>query len=120
MDPLTPTTSTLAPAIAHIAETASGLAGSLKDSEGEEKGLENRNTEESKNVRKKQQDTVRWVLATPRRLQRLLDDEKREEANNDWVEVRGLLEKWEGVKGVEELKNQCLKIMEKEGSDDFS
>lgn len=61
--------------------------------------------------KKAQRDTVRWVLGAPERLQSMLEDEKSEEADNDWAEVQRLLQKWDGVVGVEELKTRCLKVM---------
>ena len=115
MDPLTPATSTLSPAVAHIAETAGGLAVGAKDGRdggGEEissEGLEERKRVEEEN--KRQRDTVRWVLGTPRRLGGLLDDGRRGEAETDWEEVKGLLERWKGVGGVEEIRDECERIM---------
>lgn len=68
-------------------------------------------------AKKAQRDTVRWVLGAPKRLQSMLDDERNEEADNDWAAVQRLLQKWGGVAGVEELKTQCLKVMERQRSD---
>lgn len=104
MDPLTPTTSTLAPAISHIAETATTLSRELeqnlpapKDPEVEKK--------------RKQQETVRWVLDAPRRLQQLIAEERVEDAMNDWDTVRGLLDKWKGIQGTEAVQQACLKLL---------
>jgi hypothetical protein len=104
MDPLTPTTSTLAPAISHIAETATTLSRELeqnlpppKDPEVEKKG--------------RQQETVRWVLDAPRRLQELIAEDKVEEAMSEWDTVRGLLDKWKGVQGTEFIQNACLEVL---------
>jgi hypothetical protein len=104
MDPLTPTTSTLAPAISHIAETATTLSRELeqnlpapKDPEVEKKG--------------RQQETVRWVLDAPRRLQELIAKDKVEEAMSEWDTVRGLLDKWKGVQGTESVQNACLEVL---------
>ena len=110
MDPLTPTTSTLAPAISHIAETARALAGSLKDrSVGS--FASNRAKDPVVISKKQQQETVRWVLSTPQRLQRLLEAGNLPDAINDWKEVGILLQQWEGVAGVSELKNACLQLL---------
>lgn len=54
---------------------------------------------------------MKWVLGTPRRLQVLLDSGKGEEAAENWVETRRLLDKWEGVKGVDRVRDECLKVM---------
>jgi hypothetical protein len=120
MDPLAPTTHTLGPAIAHIAETAASLSSSMQalptrptglglgieisvDGEDEEKN------EAASKIRQK--DTVRWVLDTPRRLQEMIDQEQDEEAEKDWEEVSRILDTWEGVAGVKELRAQCEEIM---------
>ena len=111
MDPLTPTTSTLGPAVSYIAEMAGGLAmGGKGKVEGGEMGRVQRG-EEHEEKRRKQRDTVRWVLGTARRLGGLLDEGRRVEAEKDWDEVRDLLSKWEGVAGVEEVKDECERIM---------
>lgn len=110
MDPLTPTTSTLTPAVAHIAETAASLAASLQD----------RNTraprDEASEKKERQKQTVRWVLAAPDRLKGLVEGGRLEEARNNWEEVQKLLEKWDGVQGVDELKQQCSAIMSRDST----
>ena len=111
MDPLTPTTSTLGPAVSYIAEMAGGLAmeGKGKNEGGEMSGVQTGKEHEEK--RKRQTDTVRWVLGTARRLGGLLDEGRREEAKRDWDEIKVLLRKWEGVAGVEEVRDECERIM---------
>ena len=107
MDPLTPTTSTLTPAIGHIAETAAGLSRELRKAHGESaSGVE---------VQRKQRDqkaTVRWALDAPARLRVLVEHGRREEADEQWVQVSGLLSKWEGVKGIPEVRQACVAAME--------
>ena len=110
MDPLTPTTSTLAPAISHIAETARALAGTLQD-RSVRSDASNSAEDPAVRSKKQQQETVRWVLSTPQRLQRLLEAGNRADAINDWKEVGILLQQWEGVEGVSELKNACLQAL---------
>lgn len=121
MDPLTPATSTLSPAVSHIAETAALLATAFRDRSAEsnmEKGVDGGG--ESRNARRRQeQATVRWVLAAPRRLKDLLRAGEEEEAVKEWAEVQRLLGKWEGVAGVEELKNDCVEVM-REGKSDLN
>ncbi|KAL9005634.1 MAG: hypothetical protein Q9188_001590 [Gyalolechia gomerana] len=117
MDPLIPTTSTLSPAISHIAETAASLAESLqgRSVEGEKvRGDE----DDPAATKQRQRETVRWVLSAPTRLKSFLDKGRRSEAEEDWREVRGLLEKWEGVQGADEVKEQCLRIMGEESLND--
>ncbi|KAL8945201.1 MAG: hypothetical protein Q9211_000282 [Gyalolechia sp. 1 TL-2023] len=115
MDPLIPTTSTLSPAISHIAEMAASLAGSLqgRSVEGEKvEGEKARGDEDDAAAKKqRQRETVRWVLGAPNRMKSLLDKERRSEAEEEWKEVRSLLQKWKGVQGADEIEQQCLKIM---------
>jgi hypothetical protein len=122
MDPLAPTTHTLGPAISHIAETAASLSSSLHDShQSKEEGLgisirveQNEVEKEVSDKKRKQKDTVRWVLDTPRRLRELIDQDRDEEADKEWEEVSRLLDKWKDVAGVKELREQCEAIMEEE------
>lgn len=120
MDPLAPTTHTLGPAISHIAETAASLSSSLHDNHvTKEEGLglsismeQNGPEKEEAEKKRKQQDTVRWVLDTPRRLQTMMDQERQEEAEKDWEEISTILDKWKGVAGVQEIREQCEAIMQ--------
>ena len=114
MDPLTPTTSTLSPAISHIAETAKSLAGSLQERSTHVSKWSAEGGNEAVATKKRQQETVRWVLETPRRLQTMIEDGKKEEADAEWIEVQKLLQKWDGVAGVEELRVQCMGTMQKD------
>lgn len=103
-------TKTLAPAVGFIAETASAL---IKDQENMAKIATEQRIEpkEEKNLEKQ---TVRWALDTPRRLRSLLEEGRSEDAERDWEEIKTLLSKWSGVKGVEELKQECEDIMNRE------
>ncbi|PGH11690.1 hypothetical protein AJ79_04713 [Helicocarpus griseus UAMH5409] len=103
-------TKTLAPAVGFVAETAAALIReqeeSVRDRDEQKEG--------SRGGIDPEKETVRWVLDSPNRLKELLDENKRDEAESDWAEVRGLLVKWEGVKGVNELRTTCEDIMKKE------
>ncbi|KAF2001026.1 hypothetical protein P154DRAFT_399851, partial [Amniculicola lignicola CBS 123094] len=123
MDPMAPTTHTLSPAISHIAETAVSLSAAMRvESQQQPTGLGidirvdkvNGDGEAGAVRKQKEKDTVRWVLDTPRRLQRLINEDKDEEAEQDWEEVSKILEKWSGVAGVKELRQECELIMEEE------
>lgn len=98
MEPLAPTTETLKPAVAHIAGTARGLSGM-----------------DGRDGREGQRETIRWVLDAPRRLRRWLDEGKEVEARAEFVRVERLLDRWEGVEGVEELRKSCKEILEPAG-----
>jgi hypothetical protein len=114
MAPLTPTTSTLSPAISHIAEIATSLATSLQEPLSESSQQRDREAVEKK---RRQQETVRWVLGSPRRLRKLLAEGKREEAEAQWGEVKGLLGRWEGVDGVREVRAECVEVMGEKGEE---
>lgn len=103
MDPLTPTTSTLAPAIGHIAETAAAL----RTSDG---GKASSNDSDIQR-RQQERETAKWVLDAPRRLQALIDDRRKEEADREWREIARLLDKWKGVNGVEDVRSRCLEAL---------
>lgn len=118
MDPLAPTTHTLGPAIAHIAETAASLSSSMQGLQNKPEGLgidihiQSESEDEEVGIKKQgQQETVRWVLGTPRRLRDLIDQERDEEATKDWEEVSKILDKWQNVAGVEELRAVCEGIL---------
>ncbi|OJJ72094.1 hypothetical protein ASPBRDRAFT_586906 [Aspergillus brasiliensis CBS 101740] len=102
-------TKTLGPAIAFVAETAGGLI-----QEGEEQQRRMKEVKESQGGerRRAEKGTVKWVLAAPGRVEKLLEEGKEDEAERDWDEVAKLLDKWEGVKGVKEVREACEKVME--------
>lgn len=125
MDPLAPTTHTLGPAIAYIAETAASLSSSMQNLQNKPEGLgidihvQGDSAEEEAAARKrKQQETVRWVLGTPRRLRNLIDQEQEEEAAKEWEEVSKILDKWRNVAGVQELRAACESILNEDAESD--
>lgn len=122
MDPLTPTTSTLSPAIAHIAETAVALSASVveRNSSSATPTITKEPTEEERKAVQARK-TVKWVLDAPRRLRKLVEEGDRDKAEKDWEEVKALLEKWKGVEGVEKVRKGCeeaLLVEEDEDDDD--
>ncbi|KJF60909.1 uncharacterized protein CIMG_12006 [Coccidioides immitis RS] len=103
-------TKTLGPAIGFVAETAGTL---IKEQEE----MNNRGNDEIRQLKDRKspdKQTVRWVLDTPRRLRVLLEEDKTDDAERDWEEIKQLLAKWERVKGVEELKRECEAILKQE------
>lgn len=108
MDPLSPTTATLTPAIGHIAETAEALSESLRRQHGEGSGGVGNS---GARKRREQRETVKWVLDAPSRLRKLVEDDQREQAVEEWRKVSALLDKWEGVSGVEKVRKSCTEIM---------
>jgi hypothetical protein len=104
MDPLTPTTATLTPAIGHIAETATALSESLRKQHGDGGASEVRKKQE-------QQELVRWVLDAPGRLSELVKEGRHVEAESEWNRVSSLLDKWTSVSGVNDVRDLCEKAM---------
>jgi len=100
MDPLTPATSTLAPAISHIAETAATLSKELAEHVSSSK-------QGNTDGRVKEVQTVRWVLDAPRRFRYLLDNDRKADVEDEWTVIKGLLDKWKSVEGAVEVKRQC-------------
>jgi hypothetical protein len=100
-------TKTLGPAVAFVAETAGGLI-----REGED--LRRRVQEAKSKISPENSaegDTVKWALGTPERLRGLLRDQRKEDAEKDWAEIKELLKRWESVKGVPELRAACEEIL---------
>lgn len=104
MDPLTPATSTLAPAISHIADTTAALSKELAANVQPPK--DERSVQKEREVQ-----TVRWVLNAPRRLKQMIEDGRREDAVADWESVRALLERWKSIPGADEVRGACEEIM---------
>ena len=113
MGPLTPTTSSLSPAIAHIAEVTKALAIAPQEENENTKQADDEEKEKEMEKMRRQRETVQWVLHAPKRLSTLVEQGKKEEAKSDWNEIRRLLERWQGVSGVEEVKAECEKVMAK-------
>lgn len=107
-------TKTLGPAVAFVAETAGAL---IQEGEEQRRQVREARAAEEDGRRNAERETVRWVLATPQRLRKLLDEGKREDAEKDWAEIDGLLKRWEGVKGVAEVRAACEEVMKKEEGD---
>ncbi|KAL1303985.1 hypothetical protein AAFC00_000430 [Neodothiora populina] len=107
MDPLAPTTSTLTPAISHIAETATSLSESIKKLAPQIQS----DAFLAEERRVKQQETVRYLLKTPDRLRRLRQEGHIESSRKDWEDVKILLEKLKHVKGTDVLRKQCEEVM---------
>ena len=101
-------TKTLGPSIAFVAETAGGL---IQEGEEQQKRMREARSRQGGQGNVAEKETVKWVLAAPGRLERLVAGGKREEAEEDWREIRGLLEKWDGVKGAVEVRETCERVM---------
>ncbi|KAF3912396.1 hypothetical protein AA313_de0209266 [Arthrobotrys entomopaga] len=92
MEPMTPTTTTLLPAISHIASLSASLVENVHaHDEATAAGVTT-----AREKLKRKQDGVRYILATPDRLKVLIEKGQREEAVREWGVVRGYVEKWRG------------------------
>lgn len=99
---MAPVTTTLEPAVGHIVDVAVGISESRKG--GERRG----------GKKEGDREVVRWVLGAPERLGKMKEEGRNEEMEQQWEEVRTLLEKWEGVKGVEEVRRKCEEVIGKD------
>lgn len=111
MDPLTPHTSTLGPAIAHIAETATALSVSIIEHAVPPHRIQSPSPPGIVDDKERQRQTVRWVLDTPRRLRSKVAHGDKAAAAQEFEEVDALLQKWDGVKGVDELRKECQEAL---------
>ncbi|KAJ5520192.1 Vacuolar protein sorting-associated protein 51 [Penicillium fimorum] len=108
-------TKTLGPAIAFVAETAGGL---IKEGEEQRRRMKEAKLEDRDSSLKNEKDTVRWVLAAPQRLEKLVAEDKQEDAEKDWKEIQHLLDTWGAVKGVAEIREACENVMNRSSDDD--
>ena len=97
MEPLTPTTSTLEPAVSHIEGVSRGLVEGMRAAsprpsvaKGDMKGVK----------------TVKWSLAAPERIRALVEDGRRDEAEKVLERLKELCDKWDGVVGVDSLRKK--------------
>ncbi|KAI9850636.1 MAG: hypothetical protein M1838_005350 [Thelocarpon superellum] len=105
MDPLAPTTSTLAPAISHIAEVSATLATALRERSPTVPDEPAAGTSSDK---ERQRQTARWVMDAPQRFRELMRQGKRGEVSKEWADVSRFLDKWDGVEGVSEVWQACI------------
>ncbi|KAI5841290.1 Vps51/Vps67-domain-containing protein [Tricharina praecox] len=97
MEPLTPTTSTLEPAVSHIEGVSRGLVEGMRaasprpsTARGKMKGVE----------------TAKWALAAPERIRGLVEEGRGDEAKKVLARLRELCDKWEGTAGVDVLRKK--------------
>lgn len=106
MDPLSPTTSSLTPAITHIAETSITLSETLRKQHGNAVAEERKQSLEAAKRR-----TVLWVLDAPARLETLVAAGQTDEAGQQFEAVKNLLDKWKGVAGTERVRQECIEAL---------
>ena len=113
MVPLTQEDSALNEDVARIAGLAGDLAmisarqsDSLTENTSVQQSLDERATKIA------QVNTVKWVLDAPTRLKSMVEHGQQQEAEKDWDEVQTLLHSWKGVKGVDQVREDCSKLMQ--------
>ncbi|KAK6331756.1 hypothetical protein TWF718_002298 [Orbilia javanica] len=94
MEPLSPATTTLLPAISHIASVSSSLVENVHAHDPS-------TTPEAmrKERLRKKQEAVRYILEAPERMEKLVQAGKKEEAAREWELVKGYVKRWKGVDG---------------------
>jgi hypothetical protein len=85
------------------------LAEELRRVAGESEGEEERR--KARAEREKRQ-LVKWVLEGPLRLKKMIEDGQMQAAQAEWKIIRGLLDGWEGVRGVEETRKACEEALQ--------
>ena len=83
------------------------LAEDLGRGRVEGEGLSGAEERKKANEDRDKRQLVRWVLDGPRRLRNMVESGYVQEAQGQWQVIHGLLERWEGVKGVEETRKAC-------------
>lgn len=71
------------------------------------KGGEDRETRKRE---RRKREVVRWVLESEERLQKI---DIREAKEMEWAKVKMVLDQWEDVRGVKEVRARCQAVMER-------
>lgn len=107
MDPLKPAFTTLTPAISHIADRSKVLSSAQGNAVATYGG------DSSDGRADEHRRTVQYVLDAPNRLQKLVDQNHLDLARTEWTKVSRVLERWDKVAGVAEVRQQCASIMDR-------
>ena len=62
--------------------------------------------------RKRQKETVKWALDAPNRLQAMIEKGQKTEAAKEYDSIKALLDQWNGVDGVDELRAECARVID--------
>jgi vacuolar protein sorting-associated protein 51 len=60
---------------------------------------------------KDRREVVRWVVEAPQRWSGVIGDGREAEAIEEWRVVKKILGKWEGMRGVDEVRKSCEEVM---------
>lgn len=61
--------------------------------------------------RRRQKEAVQWALDAPSRLQDLVANQEHAQATREYEAVLEVLARWKGVRGVNELRDKCARVM---------
>lgn len=110
-----PSTATLAPDLARIVATAQAIRAAHAQPSSQRRGADSGDPDtadadaDAELLLERKRETVRWVLAAPRRLAELKDrGDATDEVDAEWGRIEKILDGWEGVAGVAELREKCL------------
>ena len=101
-----------------MVERVAGMAGGLSEHAGAGEGEDEREVGEERERARRRRATVRWVSDAPSRLRGLVEEGRREEAESQWAVVERLLGKWDGVGGVQAIKDECLEVLKRDEDED--
>ena len=101
----------LQPAVEGIARMAAYLDRGRKSGAGGHDGRESLRAEKQK------REAVRWVVGAPGRFEGYVEEGQMEEMKSEWKSISKTLDKWQGVKGVDEIRINCEQIMKGAGGD---
>ena len=63
--------------------------------------------------RRKERELVKWVLDAPERIEVMVEEGNREDAEMEFARVKRVVDEWEGVQGVDEVRKQCQSALSK-------
>lgn len=108
-------TATLAPDLARIVATAQAIQAAHAQPSSQQRGADTEDPDtadadaDAGLLLERKRETVRWVLAAPRRLAELQErGDATDEVDAEWGRIEKILDGWEGVAGVAELREKCL------------
>ena len=109
MEPLEPTTESLNPSIAKIeqmsTELSADLRGDLIGCGSSQAAKKTDRFHSQKDCAQPPKRLVRWVLASPSALEAMVRQGKQEEAKKLWKDVEALLDTWNDVSGVDNVRS---------------
>ncbi len=62
---------------------------------------------------RRQKETVKWALDAPNRLQAMIERGQKAEAAKEYDSIKALLDQWNGVGGVDELRAECARVIDR-------